>query len=168
MFSKAFFASALVVAFSVQAHAHAGISPALGVNKAQLARSDVQRPSAAQPCGNVNIAQKLDSSTPVNAAADGSFTATVTDFNPSVAFAHTPFCCLLHLTFSSWPVARMALVKYPHRLTLQATARSSFLPKSPRMAKLYVQSRLMFSNLCILTVPLVFVCRHQQRQALRK
>jgi hypothetical protein len=89
MFSKAFFASALVVAFSVQAHAHAGISPALGVNKAQLSRSDVQRPSAAQPCGNVNIAQNLDSSTPVNAAADGTFTATVTDFNPSATFAHT-------------------------------------------------------------------------------
>jgi len=81
MFSKAFFVSALVVALSLEAHAHAGVAPALGV-KGQLARSDVQRPSNDKPCGNVNIAQTLDTSTPVQAAADGTFTVTATDFNP--------------------------------------------------------------------------------------
>ena len=80
MFSKTFFASITIVALSLQVHGHAGITPALGV-KGQLARNDVQRPSDGKPCGNVNIAQVLDTSTPVNADADGSFTTTVTDFN---------------------------------------------------------------------------------------
>jgi len=60
--------------------AHAAIAPPLGVTGTP-ARSDVQRPSAAKPCGTIDIASTLDTSTPIAASADGSFTATITDFN---------------------------------------------------------------------------------------
>jgi len=59
---------------------HTAIAPALGV-KGNPVRNDAQRPSTAKPCGNINIAQTLDTSTAVPAAADGSFTVTVTNFN---------------------------------------------------------------------------------------
>ncbi|KAJ7702678.1 hypothetical protein B0H17DRAFT_923183, partial [Mycena rosella] len=55
-------------------------SPALGV-KGTPQRSDVQRPSTASPCGNVNIASNLDTSTAVAAAADGTVTFQVQNFN---------------------------------------------------------------------------------------
>jgi len=81
MFSKSFFASALVLAFAAHAQAHAIIAPALGV-AGTPARSDVKRPSTAAPCGNgVNVASTLAAATPVQAAADGTFTVTVTNFN---------------------------------------------------------------------------------------
>ncbi|RPD61106.1 hypothetical protein L226DRAFT_570836 [Lentinus tigrinus ALCF2SS1-7] len=73
-------AAALCLSLSLQAHAHAAISPALGV-QGTPARSDVQRPSTAKPCGKINIAQTIDSSTAVTAAANGSFAATITNFN---------------------------------------------------------------------------------------
>ncbi|KAJ7503268.1 hypothetical protein B0H11DRAFT_1630707, partial [Mycena galericulata] len=56
------------------------LSPALGV-KGTPARSDVQRPSTAQPCGTINPATTLDTSTAIPAAADGSVTMSVTNFN---------------------------------------------------------------------------------------
>ncbi|KAJ7191114.1 hypothetical protein GGX14DRAFT_381459 [Mycena pura] len=54
-------------------------SPALGVKTP--ARSDVQRPSTAKPCGTIDIASNLDSSTALPAAADGSVTMNVENFN---------------------------------------------------------------------------------------
>lgn len=84
MFSKLLTSSALVLAVSLQAHAHAAVAPALGVSGTPV-RADVQRPSTAQPCGTgVNIASDIDSSTAVTAAADGSFDATAIDFNAYV------------------------------------------------------------------------------------
>lgn len=79
MFSK-IWSSAVVVTFALNVHAHAGVTPALGV-AGTFARSDVQRPSAAEPCGTVNVAAAVGTSTPVVAAADGTFTATATNFN---------------------------------------------------------------------------------------
>ncbi|KAJ7811527.1 hypothetical protein B0H14DRAFT_2378287, partial [Mycena olivaceomarginata] len=55
-------------------------SPALGV-KGAPARSDVQRPSTAKPCGNIDPATTLDTSTATPVAADGSVTLDVTNFN---------------------------------------------------------------------------------------
>ncbi|KAI0763468.1 Alpha/Beta hydrolase protein [Trametes elegans] len=84
MFSKSIIAAAAVfLGLSLQVHAHAGVTPALGV-AGTFARSDVQRPSNAKPCGNIDVASNLDSSTAITAAADGSFTAMVTNFNGGV------------------------------------------------------------------------------------
>lgn len=80
MFSKTLTALTFVVALTLQVNAHAGITPALGVS-GTFARGNVQRPSTASPCGNINIAQNIDTSTPVAAAANGQFTVTVTNFN---------------------------------------------------------------------------------------
>ncbi|KAI0714452.1 hypothetical protein C8T65DRAFT_738700 [Cerioporus squamosus] len=80
-FSKSLIAAAaLCLSMSLEAHAHAAISPALGV-QGTPARNDVQRPSTAKPCGNINVAQTIDSSTAVTAATNGSFAATITNFN---------------------------------------------------------------------------------------
>ncbi|RDX43125.1 hypothetical protein OH76DRAFT_1458503 [Lentinus brumalis] len=68
---------------SLQAHAHAAISPVLGVNGTPK-RSDVQRPSDAKPCGNANIAQTLDSSKAVQLKADNTFSTTIQNFNAGV------------------------------------------------------------------------------------
>ena len=48
-------------------------------------RNDVQRPSSTSECGNVNIGKTIDSSTPVQAAPDGTFTVTAINFNAYVA-----------------------------------------------------------------------------------
>ncbi|KAI0302435.1 hypothetical protein B0F90DRAFT_1816628 [Multifurca ochricompacta] len=66
---------------SSSVNAHAGVSPALGV-KGNLARGNVERPSNADPCGKVDIAQTIGTSTPVVAAADGTFSPSVISFNP--------------------------------------------------------------------------------------
>jgi hypothetical protein len=81
MFSKSFIAPIFLLALTSSVNAHAAIAPALGV-KGNPARSDVQRPSQAKPCGTINIAQNLDTSSPVNALANGTFSASITDFNP--------------------------------------------------------------------------------------
>jgi hypothetical protein len=81
MLSKSFIAASIFLLASISSvNAHAGVSPALGV-KGQITRNDVQRPSTNSPCGNVNIAQNLDSSTPVKADQNGTFTLDITDFN---------------------------------------------------------------------------------------
>ena len=80
MVSKSFIAYAFLLCFTTSVNAHAAIAPALGV-KGNPIRSDVQRPSSGSPCGNVNIAQTLDTSTAVPASANGSFSASITDFN---------------------------------------------------------------------------------------
>jgi hypothetical protein len=81
MLSKSFIASIFLIASISSVNAHAGVTPALGVN-GQFARSDVQRPSANTPCGTVDVAKNLDTSTAVQADAAGTFSASITDFNP--------------------------------------------------------------------------------------
>jgi len=81
MFSKSFIAYAFLLGFTTSVNAHAAIDPALGVKGGNATRNDVQRPSTAKPCGNVNIAQTLDSSTTVAANADRTFSPSITDFN---------------------------------------------------------------------------------------
>jgi len=73
-----FLAVVSILALSLQVNAHAAIAPALGVSGAPK-RSDAQR--AKGNCGSTNVAQTINTSTPVVAAADGSFTVTVTNFN---------------------------------------------------------------------------------------
>jgi hypothetical protein len=80
MFAKLFFALTFLLSISLQVSAHALITPAIGVS-GKGARSDVQRPSAAKPCGNANIAQTLGSSTTAQLSAQDTFTATITNFN---------------------------------------------------------------------------------------
>jgi len=80
MFSKFFALAAVALTFTVQVQAHAAISPELGVTGTPK-RANVQRPSAASPCGKTSIAANIDTSTPVAAAADGTFTVTATNFN---------------------------------------------------------------------------------------
>ncbi len=71
---------ALLLSVSLQAHAHAAIAPALGVSGTPK-RTDVQRPSNAKPCGNANIAKAFDSSRAISLKADGTFSATIQNFN---------------------------------------------------------------------------------------
>lgn len=85
MFSKIFSFALILLAIAFQVQAHAAIAPALGVS-GNPKRSDAKRPSNSSPCGQgVNIAGQINQSTAINAAADGSFTATVTNFNGYVA-----------------------------------------------------------------------------------
>jgi len=79
MFSKIFAVAAVVLTFSAHVHAHAAIAPALGVAGTPK-RANVQRPSTASPCGKASLAA-IDTSTPVAAAADGTFAVTATNFN---------------------------------------------------------------------------------------
>jgi hypothetical protein len=80
MFTKFFVIVPVILSIALQASAHAIIQPPLGV-KGTPTRNNVQRPSKQSPCGNVNIAQTIGTTTPIVAAADGIFTATVTNFN---------------------------------------------------------------------------------------
>ncbi|CAL1699683.1 unnamed protein product [Somion occarium] len=81
MFSKLFFALTLVLGLTLQVSAHALVAPPIGVTDTPV-RKDVKRPSNRSPCGaGVNVAKTLASSTPIVAAADGTFTTTVTNFN---------------------------------------------------------------------------------------
>ncbi|EIW58865.1 uncharacterized protein TRAVEDRAFT_85634, partial [Trametes versicolor FP-101664 SS1] len=75
--------AALCLGFALQAHAHAAIAPALGV-KGTPVRNDAQRPQKNSECGNIDIAKNFDSSTAIQAAANGSFVATITNFNGGI------------------------------------------------------------------------------------
>jgi len=79
MLSKAFLVSFVILGLGLQVSAHAGVTPALGVN-GQLTRNDVQKPTAAKPCGNTPLTN-IDTSTPVTAAADGTVKMTATSFD---------------------------------------------------------------------------------------
>ncbi|KAJ7655672.1 hypothetical protein DFH06DRAFT_1329112 [Mycena polygramma] len=72
--------ASILFALAAQTSAHAIPNPALGV-KGTPKRSDVQRPSTGSPCGSVNIASTLDTSTAIAAAADGTVTFQVQNFN---------------------------------------------------------------------------------------
>ncbi len=80
MVSKFFIAYAFLLCFTTSVNAHGAPGNLLGV-KGQPTRNDVQRPSQSNPCGNVNIAQNLDTSTPILASADGTFTDEFINFN---------------------------------------------------------------------------------------
>jgi len=79
MLSKAFLVSFVILGLGLQVSAHAGVTPALGVN-GQFTRNDVQKPTAAKPCGNTPLTN-IDTSTPVTAAADGTVKMTATGFD---------------------------------------------------------------------------------------
>ena len=81
MISKSFIAYAFLLCFTTSVNAHALINSALGV-KGKATRNDVQRPSTGSPCGNVNIAQTIDTTTPIPVSANGSFSTSIVDFNP--------------------------------------------------------------------------------------
>jgi len=79
MLSKSFIAPIFLLALTSSVKAHAAIAPALGVEGTPTL-DDVQKPSTSAPCGNVNIADSLDTSTPVAVSADGEFLVTITNF----------------------------------------------------------------------------------------
>jgi len=70
----------LIFAVLPASYAHAAVSPELGVSGTPK-RSDVQTPSKIAPCGAVNIASTLDTSTAVPAGANGTVKVTVINFN---------------------------------------------------------------------------------------
>ncbi|KAH9905087.1 uncharacterized protein BXZ73DRAFT_561, partial [Epithele typhae] len=69
----------VALSVSLNAHAHAIITPALGVSGTAV-RADVQRPSTSAPCGEVDVASAFATSNAATLGADGSFTVAVTDF----------------------------------------------------------------------------------------
>ena len=79
MFSKSFIALIFLLALTSSANAHAAIAPALGV-EGPPTLNDVQKPTTDAPCGNINIADTLDTSTPVVTSSDGEFVVTITNF----------------------------------------------------------------------------------------
>ncbi|KAI0049220.1 hypothetical protein FA95DRAFT_1571387 [Auriscalpium vulgare] len=80
MLRSTLFTSVLALALAASVNAHAGFEPFLGV-AGTPARSDVQRPSTASPCGTINIANTLDTSTAAAASAAGAVALTAIDFN---------------------------------------------------------------------------------------
>jgi hypothetical protein len=89
MFIKSLCLYGAVLLFSGQVAAHAAINPALGVT-GTAARNDVERPSNNNPCGGVDVAGAIDSSTAVQADASGSFTVDVENFNGYAHENHLP------------------------------------------------------------------------------
>ncbi|KAI0628213.1 hypothetical protein C8Q77DRAFT_479535 [Trametes polyzona] len=84
LFTKTTLATAaLCLGLSLQVSAHAVISPALGL-QGKPVRNDAQRPKKGKECGNTDIAKTFDSSTAVPVAANGTFPATITNFNGGV------------------------------------------------------------------------------------
>jgi len=80
MFPKSFIAPIFVLALTYSANAHAAINPFAGLG-GTATRQDVNSVSGGKPCGNINIAQAVDSSTPIPVNPDGSFSPTITNFN---------------------------------------------------------------------------------------
>ncbi|KAH9921249.1 uncharacterized protein BXZ73DRAFT_51960 [Epithele typhae] len=83
LFSKTLLTFTAILGAALQAHAHAAVSPVLGVS-GTAARSDVQRPSNQKPCGKMDVASAFDSSDAIPVASDGTFTAMITNFNKGV------------------------------------------------------------------------------------
>jgi hypothetical protein len=79
MLSKSFIAPIFLLALTSSVNAHAAVAPALGVEGTPTL-NDVQKPSTDAPCGNINIADSLDTSTPVAVSSDGEFVVTITNF----------------------------------------------------------------------------------------
>jgi len=81
MFAKVWASSLLVLALCLQVTAHASVSPIFGVPGAAT-RSDVRKPTTANPCGaGVNIVSEFKSSTAATADASGSVQLNATCYN---------------------------------------------------------------------------------------
>jgi hypothetical protein len=80
MFSKSFIAFVFLLTLTSSVNAHAIISPALGIQGKPM-RNDVQRPSNGNPCGNVDIAEHINTSTAVVADENGTFSPSITNFD---------------------------------------------------------------------------------------
>jgi hypothetical protein len=85
MFSKSLAASIFLLALTSSVNAQASnqgsgcvFAPAL--DNADPGASDVQHPSSDAPCGDVNIPQNIDSSTPVAVGNNLQFSVQVTNF----------------------------------------------------------------------------------------
>jgi hypothetical protein len=76
MISKSFVA--LIFLFA-SVNAQVCMNPALGVSGTPSAQ-DVQNPTDAKPCGDINIAQNLETSTPIQADQDGKFSPSIISF----------------------------------------------------------------------------------------
>lgn len=72
--------SAILALCAVHVSGHAAINPALGI-QGTASRNDVQRPGGNNACGNVDVANAIDNSTPVTADASGAFTVDIENFN---------------------------------------------------------------------------------------
>jgi len=82
MFFRSFLAPTVaLLAVASQVQAHVIFNPALGVTGTP-ARTDVQRPSTAKPCGTASLAD-IDTSTPV-VATNGVFSLVAQNFNAGV------------------------------------------------------------------------------------
>ncbi|KAN0125546.1 hypothetical protein V8E52_000753 [Russula decolorans] len=85
MLSKSFTALIVLLIFISSHNAQAAIAPAnppaLDLKEAPIS-GEAQRPSIADPCSNVNIAQNLDTSTSVTADETGAFLLPPVNFNP--------------------------------------------------------------------------------------
>ena len=79
MISKSFVALIFLFAFTSSVNAQVCMEPALGVSGTPTAQ-DVRKPTDALPCGGVNIAQNLESSTPIQADKDGKFSPSIISF----------------------------------------------------------------------------------------
>jgi hypothetical protein len=79
MFSKSLIAPTFLLALTSSVNAHAAVAPPLGV-KGTPTVNDVQKPSTSALCGTINIADNLDTSTPVVASTEGEFFVYVTNF----------------------------------------------------------------------------------------
>ncbi|KAF7321748.1 hypothetical protein MKEN_00696500 [Mycena kentingensis (nom. inval.)] len=77
---KYFTTASILLALVAHVSAHAMVNPALGVKGAPQ-RGDTQRPNNNNPCGNVNIALKLDSSKATPVRADGTVKVQMINFN---------------------------------------------------------------------------------------
>ena len=75
----------LMLGASVQVEAHATIAPMLGLGRTPQ-RNDVQRPTDAKPCGNVDIASTFDTTETIAVKSDRTFSAFVQNYNAYVSF----------------------------------------------------------------------------------
>ncbi|EEB90047.1 hypothetical protein MPER_11798, partial [Moniliophthora perniciosa FA553] len=81
MFFRLSAAIALTLVLISQVHAHAVVSPALGVDDEPV-RRDAQRPSRGDSrCGRVDVASNIDTSGAVTPGPDGTMTLKVQNFN---------------------------------------------------------------------------------------
>ncbi|KZV76162.1 hypothetical protein PENSPDRAFT_680367 [Peniophora sp. CONT] len=81
MFVK-IFTTIIILATAASVSAHTIFTPAIGISGRAAVRADVERTTAAAPCGpNVDVATAIPGSTAATLNADGTFTVTVTDFN---------------------------------------------------------------------------------------
>jgi hypothetical protein len=84
MLSKSSSSLIVLLVLTSYTNAQAAIAPdpsALDLKETPIS-DKAQRPSSADPCTNVNIAQNLDASTGVTADETGAFRLSLVNFNP--------------------------------------------------------------------------------------